>query len=432
MISEFACIAKFRVGWQLPLRTCIPFLLLSCGLLSCAETQLAHHSDALNRATATTMSEHVLLNAVRASLDLPMSFTKLTKYTTENMAKGSLTPKIPFGPGAVISNDIGPAANLSSGVLSAEYVDVNTAGALAKLNQSLRYDIIHRYTSEGMSLQLTSTLFVENYYVHVKLAAALRDNLAQVCLRGTRKSPLEIRACEELFETIPHKQNCQNWWEEPQQPVMLDTKHPYWVFENHARTKCEFLKFQSFLLTLRVAGYNAELGKKETKSYEEADPTTKSSKIVPVITTSIFAEVTFAKKDVQSAAKDIADRLKSSKATRPTALIMNPRSPRSTISYLGELIALQNFSDDHFEARILMRQGEIAIFRVMRGQPSGGTALSVVGPTGEIFFVPQPHYGAPNRDQTMRVLAVISEVVNGAISEKDFPSPTSIVVRTVQ
>src|SRR5215813_570925 len=222
---------------------CVFIPLSLCSFLGCAETQLAHHSDALNRASAATMSEHVLLNAVRASLDHPMSFTKLTKYTTENMAKGSLTPKIPFGPGALISNDVGPAATLSSGVFQAEYVDVNTAGALAKLNQSLRYDIIHRYTSEGLGLLLISTLFVENYYVHAELASALYENAKDICLGRTKSDNLESQACEELR---PLKQNCPNWWEDLEVPprVMLDSKHPYYVLENHARTKCEFLKFQ--------------------------------------------------------------------------------------------------------------------------------------------------------------------------------------------
>lgn len=100
------------------------FIFLSM-LSGCAEVQIEHQSDALNRASGTMIAEHVLLNVVRASLDLPMSFTRLQKYTSQGMVNGTLAPRLPFGPAAVKSFDVGPTLNLNSGVFQSDYVDVS-------------------------------------------------------------------------------------------------------------------------------------------------------------------------------------------------------------------------------------------------------------------------------------------------------------------
>jgi hypothetical protein len=170
--------------------------LLACMVCGCAQNQLEHQSDAVNRASAATLGEHTLLNAVRASLDLPMSFTKLQKFTSENMAKGSLTPKLPFGADATRLFDAGPALTWSSGVSSIEYVDANTAGALAKLNQTLPYDAIERYTNEGLPFLLSLTIFVAYFEVHEPLRNALKAHFQDRCRQP--KSPLGKMVCDEL------------------------------------------------------------------------------------------------------------------------------------------------------------------------------------------------------------------------------------------
>src|SRR5579859_1826439 len=114
-------------------------------LCGCAREQIEYHSDSLNHASATTIAEHVLLNTVRASLDLPMSFTKLATYQTKGMISGSAAPKLPFGSSAPGIYDIGPTLNLDSGISQVSYADVDTAGALAKLNEDVNYDAIDRY-----------------------------------------------------------------------------------------------------------------------------------------------------------------------------------------------------------------------------------------------------------------------------------------------
>jgi len=420
MMSQLVCVARseFRSRARRALRS---FALLSlCGLLGCAQAQLELQSDALNRASAATISEHVLLNAVRASLDLPMSFTKLTKYTTENMAKGSLTPKIPFGPDALKSYDIGPTVNVSSGVFAIEYVDINTAGALAKLNQVLEYDAVHRYTAQGMPLILSSTIFVEHYEVHEILAHALKAQIQKKC-RGPKKDA----NCDELDDIV---RGCPRPWDDDSFKFKGHTFH---LVQNRAQSRCDFLRFQSFLLTLRLSGYYADLHQDTT--YQKFE--TPEKKIVPIRKTEISPEVIFQEEQVNKTFAQVQRILKPYKDRAALKILL--RSPRSILTYLGELIALQNFSHDRYEPKVMVRSGKtyqpITAFRVIRGNPGPvSAALTVTGPHGDSYFVPHPEYGSHGRDQTLRVLSITAEVVNAAISEKDFPPPTSVTVRAVQ
>jgi len=144
--------------------------------------------------------------------------------------------------------------------------------------------------------------------------------------------------------------------------------------------------------------------------------------------------ISFEVREIQKTYKRIEDDFKlqaGKKATPKQAIYFTLRSPKSVLSYLGELIALQNFSKDRYTPEIGVGDKKITIFTVVRGAlPAGQTALAVRGPDGESYSVPWPVYGTSRRDQTLRVLAIAGELVNGALSDKDFPAPASVVVRS--
>jgi hypothetical protein len=95
---------------------------------------------------------------------------------------------------------------------------------------------------------------------------------------------------------------------------------------------------------------------------------------------------------------------------------------------------LQNFKEKYEPELVVGKEAKrMKIFRVVRGRPAGEkVVISVRGPDGEVYTVPEPDYGSSTRDQTLRVLAITGEIVNGALSEKDFPAPASVVVRAFQ
>ncbi len=366
----------------------------------------------------------MLLNAVRASLDLPLSFTKLQRFTAGNMANGSFAPKLPFGPQAASAFDLGPMLSWSSGVQSIEYADVNNGTALAKLNESLQYGTFDRYVGQGFSGALLETILSQYVEVHADLSVALVSQYHRMC-SGPAKQQSDYRvACEQLRDI---RARCKKlWFDDP--PIRLEGRQYFHVVLNRADTACDYLNFRSLGLMLGLSGYGADL-KLETKKVpmKSAD-----GKTVVVETTVAEQIVNFQEPRVQRAFHAIESRLKSYENCH--AIKHTFRSPKSLLSYLGELIALQNYSADKYVPEIVLRGGKrLTVFRVIRGNPgSEQPALAVRGPHGDTFYVPEPDYGSPTRDQTLRVLALASEVVNAAISEKDIPPPTSVVVQAIQ
>ena len=400
----------------------VPAFLLACVLCGCTQTQLEHQSDAVNRASAVTLGEHTLLNAVRASLDLPMSFTKLQKFTSENMAKGSLTPKFPFGADAARIFDLGPSLSWSSGVSSIEYVDANTAGALAKLNQTLPYDAIDRYTTEAVPYILSLNVFVANFEVHELLVNALKAQFQNRCRPA---NSLTKAVCDKL-DGIASPNVCRKHWFD-ERLVQLDGKQKFLLVLNDATDRCGYLRVQSLLLNLGLADFGAE-----ARADEVFDTVlTPEQKRVPVAKTKTSVAVRFQEPHIQKIFEELERKLKPYKGRAPLQLSL--RSSRGVLTYLGQLIALQNFAKEKHLPKTMVGTLPITVFRVLRGAPdAAGAAVAVRGPDGDTYFVPRVDHAAEERDYTLRVLSMAAEVVNSAISDKDLPAPASIVVRAIQ
>jgi len=394
-------------------------LLALCG---CSQSQLEHQTDAFNRASATTIGEQTLLNAVRSSLDLPMSFTKLHSYKAESMAKGTLAP-IPLGAISPQILGLGPTINLSGGANTIEYVDVNNSGALGKLNQNVGYDTIDRYAYQGLHFQLLNTIFVEYVEIHGELSSAIGEHAKKKCDDPAKDDRIR---CDEVKRL---RKLCAR----PDQLIKLK-EYTVRALRNRAQDKCEFLLFQLFRLQLALSGYLSDLGFDKTATMRE----TTEGKLIAVPKTVPKQVIHFRERSVQEVYQRLEDKFKKeakrTKQDPKQALKYTLRSPKSLLTYLGELIALQNFGEDKFVPAVMIgREGDrMTVFRVIRGQAAGDTALSIRGPDGEMYSVPRPDYASGKRDQTLRVLGIAAEVVNGAISEKDFPVPASIVVRAIQ
>ncbi len=330
-------------------------------------------------------------------------------------------PKLPFGPDAVRSYDFGPSVSWSSGVASIEYVDINNGSALAKLNQSLQYETIDRYINDGVPLALLATIFVEYVEVHRLLMTAMLSEYRRQCAH-----PAEIfrESCEELARL---GSTCTSLWSATKAAI-LEGSHRFHIIKNRATSEKSFQEFQCFGMLLRMSGFGSDLI--ESKTYETIK--TPEGKRVPVPKSTAYQGIRFQAPDVHAKYRILERTLKPYKNRSPLKIAL--RSPRGVLSYLGELIALQNFSPDRFVPRIVRADGKtIVVFRVLRGHEQlRDAALSVRGPDRESYFVPLPDYGSETRDQTLRVLAIAGEVVNAAISEKDIPPPTSVVVRAIQ
>jgi hypothetical protein len=312
-------------------------------------------------------------------------------------------------------------------VQSIEYVDVNTGTALASLNKNLQYDVIDRYVREGLNLAILATLFVSSVEIHANLKAALDSEFERRCsVRG----PQRPKPCEERARLA---RLCKREWPSDI-PDVLEGKERYLTVGNGGTTRCQFLKFQDFLWLVRVSRLGSDLVTEVTAEKYK----TPEGKLFAVPKETILQGIRFQVPEVQDIYERLDRRLKQraklQKRNLRPALRFALRSPKALLVYLGELIALQSFASNGFVPRVVLGSGDvITLFHVVRAPGrADGAALAVRGPDGETYSVLRPSYGSPDRDHTMRVLAMAGEVVNAAISEKDFPPPTSVVARVIQ
>jgi hypothetical protein len=424
----------------------VVIVLVCAALANCAREQVQHQSGAVNHATAVSMSEQVLLNAVRASYDMPMSFTALRSYTAQNMLSGGAQVTVPFGPklSSTSSNTFQPSVNWHPGVSSIQYTDVNTGTYIRSLNNPLTGDDLDRYVSEGTFSIVVFTIFMREFSLHSELRRAILWEQQEHC-RRLPANPL----CREIAEI---EANCPRWWNQPPQPFQKG--HQYLTLANTGVDKCTYLVFQSFLHALQITGFSADLV--SLPSDQEARPAksgqgTATSKNKPTDSskadkksaggdstdaaqqrnTKVFL-FSFGSPLVQRKYEQISRALKAQRVQRD-AIQIELRSPRSLLTFLGNMVALQNHSSDPFVPEVLFGSaGKFPIFRAIQGVPIGpDAALIVVDDYGRPFYVPHPEYGQWARDQTLRVLSIAGEVVNQAISEKDFIS-APILIRPIQ
>jgi hypothetical protein len=396
-------------------------VLLVAGLLaSCTQGQLEYQSDAFNRAIATSSNEQLLLNAVRSSLDLPLSFTKFVKYTGKENIGGTFVPKLPFGPDAPRVFDLGPTLSWSPGIQSVEYNDVNIGTAIEKLNTNLTYADFERYLRAGdYHPQLVFTVLMDYLEVHSILFDALTQEYQAACIATAGRKPppcVELRWIEEECPEAMRPRSAE-----------LGKKQRYYNFVNNAATKCGFLSFQVIFNLLSLSKFATSMETEEyvVKVKDDQGKETKQTK-TKVSVRSFFQEVR-TRQAYDNAQKKLA-RLKMKDAG---PMVFGFRSPKAVVVFLGQLIALQHYSKNKYVPKITLADGtRMVVFRVLLGTAgSEGAALSVVGPHGNAYHVPHPSYGAVDRDQTLRVLTIASEQVNAAISEKLLPPSTTIVVR---
>jgi hypothetical protein len=125
--------------------------------------------------------------------------------------------------------------------------------------------------------------------------------------------------------------------------------------------------------------------------------------------------------------------LQGPKADSDRQISLQLRTPERLVRYLGELIAAQNYGDKRFvpEAFDTDRLEKYTLLTVKRGiPPPGGVAVSIVDPDGETFYVPRQDPDAPKTDLSLELLAIVSDVLNGAVSKKAFPPVTTLTVTT--
>jgi hypothetical protein len=112
----------------------------------------------------------------------------------------------------------------------------------------------------------------------------------------------------------------------------------------------------------------------------------------------------------------------------PDCLLAKERSPLQMISYLGELIAAQNYIEEPFTPLVLYGRSvgpsrtfvDLPLFIVMRGEPLAGAAV-IVRHNGTTWYIPTPDFGSPTEERSLQMLDLVLQTVQAATQEGDLP-----------
>jgi hypothetical protein len=402
---------------------------------SCAQEQIEYQSNGFNRAIEQTTNELLLLNIVRSSMDLPLYFTKLIKYSGQNMVSGSIAPKLPFGPKAVASYDAGVTTNWNGGVSAIEFADLNQDEGLAGLRAPVQFYVFDQYFQSNYSWMVLATLLFDGFDVSGTVNQGLIWNYKRYCTNQAGKA-----ACEYIAYI---KGECGDYWIETAAiPYYNDTDGSFVTHTNSGKTKCEYLRFQAFLAVLSIAGFVTDLeegpaksvgvkAKEKTKEKTKEKDSGSDTSDASASPRKYYIRTRFAyAPEVNAAALHVDARLK---VFNRQAIAPLMRAPKRMIEFLGELTSLQVYQTERYIPKTLVRRSMVNLFRVERSDGAAPTSsLFVRGPRGETFNVPQPDLSIQDRDQSLIVLSLVNDMVNLATKKASFPTPTAIEVRTQQ
>jgi hypothetical protein len=103
--------------------------------------------------------------------------------------------------------------------------------------------------------------------------------------------------------------------------------------------------------------------------------------------------------------------------------IAKMRSGEEVISYLGELVAAQNYSSYPFTPTVFfyinnyVKRRNVPLFVVKRGTPAPNEAAVALHYNGETFYIPKPNFGAADEARSLEVLDFASEIITRASRE---------------
>jgi hypothetical protein len=417
---------------------------IGLGLLGgCAGIQVDEHSYQFNEATGSLGLRLLLLNAVRASKDYPLQFSKINAYQGTGTMGTSVSATMPMQlfPG---NGTVTPKVDWKDGVSQLNLIDLNTEEAQQALRKVVSYKLYDYYANfhGSKSLSVIDAIMFEYVKVPRGLYELIVWRTGGICKDARTKNEADQRqsrltfACEQLDVL---RKGCDDFF------------GPRSVFPNDLTSRCSFNAFLAASLRFDILGV-APVPPLPKKQREQPSSIRKAGGD----TFNIY--VAEQKGGEDKAGSDehadfwVSDKIFSDKCIRTeycqpalnrktlrpvphTVKFTNAkfqfRSPERMVRYLGELIAAQHYRPQRFVPEIVdpVLQERFALFRVEHGVPlPGSAAVAIRDPDGEMFYVPRPQYGQPGADRSLEALAFVSDVLNQAVSKKAFPQVTTFTV----
>jgi hypothetical protein len=426
-------------------------------LTGCVSYQVDDHSFQFNEATGSLSLRMLLLNAVRASKDYPLQFSKIQSYQGTGTTSASVSATLPLKalPPLPGSGTATPRVDWKDGISQLTLVDLNTEEAQQALKKTLPLRAYKYYDAYGGNRSYVTPIMLMVEHVSMprklyKLIGSYVDHRCAQYLSGgvSQKTP---RYDHNLFAcaALRRLQSQCNF----ERTLLAHPDETIAFLQNHVSSECQHLAFVGATLYLAVIGGTVGPVQKTDKGGGRGGPRPPPGKKAPGNNTINIYTSDKAGEDKADPEKDKEDVIlpfydeafaaaclaQKLCRRRPEVgvLAMNVeiqlRSPERMVRFLGELISAQSYGPQRFQPIAVdpIRLQEYKLLTVKLGTPPpGGAAVSVAGPDGETVYVPRHNDDARKTDLSLEVLAIVSDVLNGAVSKKAFPPVTTLTVTT--
>ncbi|MFZ1101630.1 MAG: hypothetical protein WAN86_01925, partial [Hyphomicrobiaceae bacterium] len=401
-----------------------PFLAaaaMALGLLTgCVSHQVDDHSYQFNEATGSLGMRLLLLNAVRASKDYPLQFSKISAYQGTGTTSASVSATLPLRiPG---NGSMTPRVDWKDGISQLSLVDLNTAEAQQALKKTISYKSYIYYTNHNgrRSFIAPFMLMVEHYGMTKALYSLIKDSVEESCQQYLRDGAERLKlprftqnrfSCSALESLERGSCNIYN--------NLLETPSGAVVLRNDLTTECKYKAFIAGSLQLSIIGATPVLAPESKKpgptSTQRAAGNTfniyvadsKGGEQKNGNNETIFLFV-FDKIFVENCKRaSLCTRKAGHYILKEKQVEFLFRSPERMVRYLGDLVSAQSYGPERFVPRAFdpERQEVFTLLTVKRGTPpAGDAAVSIRDPDGEIFYIPRQNLDLPKRDLSLETL----------------------------
>ena len=433
--------------------------------MSCSGLEVYQQSSEFNSAVSNSSNNLLFLNIIRASKHYPMQFTKLQTYEGGGSTQGTAQFRFPFGPGAI--NPVygfDPQFSVKGHLSKIALVDLNTQEAQSALKRQVTFNEYLYYMAMGGSRRrdIVETLLIESIElaptILMQVAKRAKEEcktpsnscLAYAAFRSEcRTHNLGYEAAIYYADKVKSKglgaDNAEA--EDGYKPAKsgevteADIKtHKVAVIQNSVESKCNYLAFRALIDMMNISGMNMYIAKPKAESGDGKKKIERSSK---------YADIHIENTNTSDAPKGSGDKIKypvtfsdkkimallystecrGQEETGRTCVAINFRSPERVVRYLGEIVAAQTLLPEQkrFSPNLYVEDKSFEIFHVNRGDQSFSRhILHAVDEEGDRFSVPQFDHSDEGHDRTLESLALVADLINGAVSAKDLPQVTSI------
>jgi len=412
----------------------LPLVAVVVFLSACTKMEIENHSLQFNEAVGTLENQLLLLNAVRASKDYPVRFTKLNSYTGTSRWDGTYAPDVPFPLSPDRQYKVLPSFKFSPGINNMQLADLNTAEAQRALKTNIDFNAWYYFLRSGWDEEVVNNIAIERVSIHERIFKLLVSNAERYCRQHADDT--DCRRIAEIMRNCSRGSTIQDAF-----TVRRFNGQRLAVFFNRPAYPCVHERFQVALTLLHLSGFSL---KPHTRRFQAKEPTTAIKKGTKLDSVDVNVNVSVGEKP-SSGAK--TNNIVSFNDRRLTELVdfmlqrrdldrvgVNPfeislRSPESMVRFLGEVVASELYVKKAHVVTVISEDGaEVPLFLVQQGgvglQP---VAVSIVGPEGERFSIPRPEHGAKDRHRSLQSLAFVEEVMGAAISLKALPPVTNVI-----